>query len=491
MQQEGIDVAIQGNNSSIIQRVTRTGRLFTIVLVIFMLINMLLMYAFQYRYYQFITDINQVAALMPVVSEDIPGAVWEVITGRLPFTECKAYEMLDDVETTLDHFHSRGSEDTDLLVVRRSVKTMRTYVNHIESNINNRVSIAENQALLSDLWDVGSLTSDMLSDYLNKRVEIAGKENQRGWIFFLGCCIAEAALWAVMTHISHTANRNLAKYIETQIEQLENFAGHLADGNMNTRAPDLQTRELQPLTESLNTMAVRLESLINQSRIEQENLKKSELRTLQAQITPHFLYNTLDAIIWQAEAKNSEEVIRITRALSDFYRISLNSGAEWITVAQEKRHLEGYLAIQKVRYRDILDYDVQIDPAIEDKIILKLLLQPLVENALYHGVKQKRGVGTIRVMGKQDGDNLYFCVQDNGSGMTAERLEEIREALKNNQVQVVSEAERGSGFGLKNVNLRIRLYYPHNEGLSIESDSKGTKVSFWVPMMLKGKDNHV
>ena len=183
-------MAIQGNNSSIIQRVTRTGRLFTIVLVIFMLINMLLMYAFQYRYYQFITDINQVAALMPVVSEDIPGAVWDVITGRLPFTECKAYEMLDDVETTLDHFHSRGSEDTDLLVVRRSVKTMRTYVNHIESNINNRVSIAENQALLSDLWDVGSLTSDMLSDYLNKRVEIAGKENQRGWIFFLGCCIA-------------------------------------------------------------------------------------------------------------------------------------------------------------------------------------------------------------------------------------------------------------------------------------------------------------
>ena len=295
----------------------------------------------------------------------------------------------------------------------------------------------------------------------------------------------------LLTHISHTANRNLATYIENQIKQLESFAGHLAGGKMNIRAPDLQTTELQPLTDSLNTMAVQLESLMNQSRIEQENLKKSELRTLQAQITPHFLYNTLDAIIWQAEAKNSEEVIRITRALSDFYRISLNSGEEWITVAQEKRHLEGYLAIQKVRYRDILDYSVQIDPAIEDKIILKLLLQPLVENALYHGVKQRRGVGTIRVMGKQEGENLYFCVQDNGSGMPPERLEEIREALKNNQVQIASETEGGSGFGLKNVNLRIRLYYPKNEGLTIESDSNGTRVSFWVPMMLKGKEDHV
>ena len=149
-----------------------------------MLINMLLMYAFQYRYYQFTTDINQVAALMPVVSEDIPGAVWEVITGRLPFPECKAYEMLDDVESTLDRFHTTGTEDTDLLVVRRSVKTIRSYVNQIESNIMNRVSIIENQTLLTDLWDVGSLTSDMLGDYLNKRVEIAEKESQRGWIFF-------------------------------------------------------------------------------------------------------------------------------------------------------------------------------------------------------------------------------------------------------------------------------------------------------------------
>ena len=153
MQQEGIDVTTQKSDSGIIRRVNKTGRLFTIVLLIFMLINMLLMYAFQYRYYQFTTDINQVAALMPVVSEDIPGAVWEVITGRLPFPECKAYEMLDHVETTLDNFQSRSSEETDLLVVRRSVKTMRTYVNHIENNINNRVSIVENQTLLSDLWD--------------------------------------------------------------------------------------------------------------------------------------------------------------------------------------------------------------------------------------------------------------------------------------------------------------------------------------------------
>ena len=195
--------------------------------------------------------------------------------------------------------------------------------------------------------------------------------------------------------------------------------------------------------------------------------------------------------MWQAEAKNSSEVIHITAALSDFFRISLSSGEEWITVAQEKRHLEGYLSIQKVRYRDILEYSVEIDPEIEDEIVLKLLLQPLVENALYHGIKPRRGSGMIRVTGRREGKELYFCVQDNGAGMPPERLEEVRASLKNDSIQLNGDVKGGSGFGLKNVDLRIRLYYAKEEGLSIESDSSGTKVSFRLPAGMKGKEEHV
>ena len=154
-------------------------------------------------------------------------------------------------------------------------------------------------------------------------------------------------------------------------------------------------------------------------------------------------------------------------------------------MAQEKRHLEGYLSIQRVRYRDILSYSIEFDPDMENEIVPKLLLQPLVENALYHGIKLRRGGGKITVTGKREGNSLYFCVQDTGTGIPPERLEEIRRALKQDDVQLNSSS--GSGFGLKNVDLRIRLYYSQQEGLQIESGAGGTEISFRVPAGMEGK----
>ena len=476
---------------SIIRRVNNTGSFFTVALISFMLLNLVMMYTFQRRYDRFSTEIGEVVALKPVVSEEIPDEIWEVITGRKRLGECLANPKLDEVAAVLDRMPTSGPEETELLVVQRSLETMRRYVNQIESTIRERKGVIVSQELLENLRDVGSLTQDMLDDYLTKRVAVEGDENRYARIFFICCCVGEAMLWVVMTFISSITNRNLAEYIAEQLRKLEDFAGQLADGQMDARAPAMETEELQPLTASLNSMAERLNSLMTQNKIEQENLKKSELRTLQAQINPHFLYNTLDAIMWQAEAKNSSEVIHITAALSDFFRISLSSGEEWITVAQEKRHLEGYLSIQKVRYRDILEYSVEIDPEIEDEIVLKLLLQPLVENALYHGIKPRRGSGMIRVTGRREGKELCFCVQDNGAGMPPERLEEVRASLKNDSIQLNGDVKGGSGFGLKNVDLRIRLYYAKEEGLSIESDSSGTKVSFRLPAGMKGKEEHV
>ena len=484
-------MAANKRNDSIIRRVDHTGRFFIIALICFMVLNLLMMYTFQRRYDRFATEVAQVAALKPVVSDEIPDEIWEVITGRKRMEDCLAIPKLDEVAAVLEQIQPTKREETELLVVRRTLETMRSYVTQIESNILQRISVIESQDLLHELRDVGSLTSDMLSDYLVKRVAVEQEENARSRVFFICCCVGEAMLWVVMTFASSLTNRNLAQYIGEQIQQLEDFAGQLADGQLDARAPAMQTLELQPLTESLNTMAERLNSLMIQNKTEQDNLKKSELRTLQAQINPHFLYNTLDAIIWQAEAKNSTEVIHITRVLSDFFRISLSSGEEWITVAQEQRHLEGYLSIQKVRYRDILDYSVEIDPDIEDEIVLKLLLQPLVENALYHGLKPRRGGGSIKVTGRREGRELCFCVQDNGAGISPERLQEVRASLKDNNIQLNSGDGGGSGFGLKNVDLRIRLYYAKEEGLTIESDAGGTKVSFRLPAGMKGKEEHV
>ena len=474
---------ITGRNS-IISMVNGSGRFFTIALLVFMMINLAFTFLFEKRYEDFVGEIESVIALKPIIYDDIPNEVWEVIAGRKSVADCQAHAMIDGVDAKLTR-SSRAPEDTELLVVRRTLETMRQYVTRIETNIMNNVSVAESQALLGDLRNMGSLGRDLVEEYIAKRISREAKENQRARFVFLGCWLLEIALWGVMLHIFLKMNRRLAHFIKGQIQQLEQFAGQIADGGLNTRAPDMQTKELMPLTQSLNTMAVRLKGLIAQNKQEQENLKRAELRMLQAQINPHFLYNTLDAIMWQAEAKNSEEVIHITRALSDFFRISLSSGEEWITVSQERRHLEGYLSIQKVRYRDILSYSIEFDPEIDNEIVPKLLLQPLAENAIYHGIKLKRGGGKITITGKREGGSLYFCVQDTGTGMSPERLEEIRRAMRQEDVQL--DSSTGSGFGLKNVDLRIRLYYSQQEGLQIESDGSGTRISFRVPAGMEGK----
>ena len=190
---------------------------------------------------------------------------------------------------------------------------------------------------------------------------------------------------------SALARKSVGLAIHRPSKNWKSLPPPLAGGDLGVRAPDSQVEELRELTSSLNSMASRLQSLIDVNRREQENLKKAELRTLQAQIAPHFLYNTLDAIVWLAEAHRTDEVIHITRALSDFYRISLSQGKDWIPLSEEVKHLTGYLTIQKIRYRDILDYRIDIPESLYGEQILKLLLQPLVENAIYHGIKHRRG----------------------------------------------------------------------------------------------------
>jgi len=219
------------------------------------------------------------------------------------------------------------------------------------------------------------------------------------------------------------------------------------------------------------------------------------MRALQAQITPHFLYNTLDSIIWLAEGNKSEQVISITRAFSDFFRISLNRGDEWVRVQDEFKHAESYLTIQKIRYRDILDYSIEYEREMEQKIMLKLLLQPLVENALYHGIKNKRGKGMIKIKGWKEDGFLCFSVADNGIGMTEVQVASIKDQLTNpfytgthsseGGVPSVSEKENRI-YGLYNVAKRLELYYNKTNLLDIKSVYReGTNVTLYVPEPVK------
>ena len=218
------------------------------------------------------------------------------------------------------------------------------------------------------------------------------------------------------------------------------------------------------------------EPIEKQVRAEQRQLRKAEFELLQAQINPHFLYNTLDAIVWSAEAGNQKQVIDMVGSLSDFFRTSLNKGKEIVTVREDLHHVRSYLEIQQIRYLDILSYEIHVPEELYDYKVPKITLQPLVENALYHGIKNKRGGGQIVVLGWDDVDSYYIQVKDNGIGMTKERLDEIRNALKE------AVPKENVLYGLYNVNERIRLNLGEGYGIEIESKyEEGTKVTLHLP----------
>ena len=205
-------------------------------------------------------------------------------------------------------------------------------------------------------------------------------------------------------------------------------------------------------------------------QIENErSLHRAELELLQAQINPHFLYNTLDSISILAESGREEDVVDMVNNLSTFFRNSLSRGEDIITLRAELAQATSYLEIRQIRYSDILNYEIHVPEELQDHLVPKLILQPLIENALYHGIKNRRGRGTITISGESVQGDIMLKVQDNGAGMTSEQLKLLNSGIY---------AENQSGLGLKNVQQRIRLYCGSPYGLSFESSpGEGTSVT--------------
>ena len=260
-------------------------------------------------------------------------------------------------------------------------------------------------------------------------------------------------------------SRKITLDITQPIQRLCEVTRQAGKGDFAVRASEDSNNELAVLGSSFNRMVEEIGKLVEDIRVEQLNLRATELKLLQAQINPHFLYNTLDTIVWLAEAGKKEEVVWMVSTLSNFFRTTLSKGRDYITVREEESHIRSYLEIQQFRYRDILKYEIQIPAELDEFMILKLTLQPLVENALYHGIKNKRGLGHIRVTGELDGEKLVFRVWDDGIGMTQERLAQVRQMIRG---EVQSE-DQSSGFGLFNVWQRLQLNYGIEYGLEIDS----------------------
>ena len=293
----------------------------------------------------------------------------------------------------------------------------------------------------------------------------------------LSLCIAVSLGLVVLVSIgvSDTVTRPISK-LSRLMEKAE-------EGDFSVRFDAMHRDEIGVLGGSFNHMLEHIGELIHELYEEKQIRLEAQLKSLQEQIKPHFLYNTLDTISWMARAQNAMDVVRLVDALTNMFRVGLSSGRDYITLREEKNHVTNYLYIQKVRYQDRLRYSIEIPDKYDGLVVPKLILQPLVENAIYHGVKMKRGGGGIKVTAHLEEKTLCLTVWDDGAGISPERLEAVRQNRGAPQ-------EEKRGFGLSYISERIELTYGAPYGVDIDS-TEGEYTQVTVRLPVREEDSNV
>jgi two-component system, sensor histidine kinase YesM len=465
----------------------RAKILLTLGIVIVMLgmtnaILMLQVLSFSRRYDAMINNITTANSLNGYIKPAIDTEMWNIVAGKTEFSEGKQYEIINGVNNTLqwmlDHAASAESR-IKLEVISRTMKTLTYYVDLMGEQIARESTVGENEIVLENIRGVSSVIEEVVQDYLLFEVNQADEQYRVMSQGFVQWEVFSLLLVIAAIGFSVTAAWAISRSIYIPIKQLHDVTTTITKNDLQALVTRDNVDEITELGMSFNIMIGKIRDLLETEKREQENLKKAELRALQAQINPHFLYNTLDTIIWMAEARKTDQIVELVSALSSFFRISLSKGRDWITIGEEIERTKSYLTIQKMRYRDIMDFRIEADEQVLNNTVLKLILQPLVENALYHGIKNKRGGGIIIVRARQKNENqILLEVEDNGIGFTPEKLKLLQAELSDDS----GEINLDSGFGIGNVNKRIRLYYGKEYGLSVQSEYNiGTCATLVIP----------
>lgn len=294
---------------------------------------------------------------------------------------------------------------------------------------------------------------------------------------------------AFILFLMSLVNSYISSRITTPIRKLELSVNEIEKGNLNAKVDAEGSYEIRHLGQSVQNMAKQIQVLMADIVSEHEKKRKQEFDTLQSQINPHFLYNTLDIIVWMIENEKPDQAVKAVTALARFFRISLSRGKSIITVKDELEHVRNYLMIQHMRFKNRFSYTIEAEDEVLELASLKLMLQPLVENAIYHGMEFMDGDGEIFISAWKEGEDLYLKVSDNGLGMTEEQVARLFSDTPH------TGSSRGSGIGVKNVNERIRLYFGSEYGLSIESEpDEGTVVTIHLPAVayseIRQKEEH-
>lgn len=332
-----------------------------------------------------------------------------------------------------------------------------------------------------EYWKLDFLTSGFgaVSDYVISYQQL----NANDWIiasilpkteyyqFLITVVLVSLLVTAMLIFLVVYASYRVAGSITRPILSLKENVEKVQEGDFETAVICESEDEIGALGAQFNMMVIEIRNLMENIQIEHERQRHYELLLLQAQINPHFLYNTLDSLMWLIRLKNFTDAEKMLEALTRFFKTGLNKGRENVTIKHEFSNVESYLTIQLMRYKTKLSFSLSMEETIQDYVMPKLILQPLVENAIYHGIKGKESGGTIWVTGRETDGTVVLCVEDDGLGMEAERLRQIQRQIS---AGVVEESD---SYGLTNVNERLKLYFGDQYAMCIESEKeKGTKV---------------
>lgn len=392
------------------------------------------------------------------------------------------YVLIHDLQKEMHKLSAITTDEESKSYLKRVIRntnTLKRRVDDIRVNIEEGDKYDTNIEMLNNnIYVLTELIQDDIQNYIffqtrsmdSLREQLTLQMNQ-----FISTCII---LIILVTLLAALLTIHLAGDISQNLNQLCLVTDQVAKGDFSTRAKVNTGDELENLANSVNDMTEHLETMVKTIKDDERRMRHTELRLLQEQINPHFLYNTLDTIVWLIENGEADHAEEMVISLSTFFRLVLSRGREFISIEEEEKHIKSYLEIQHVRYKDILDYNIDIDPKIYPYKILKLTLQPLVENALYHGIKYKRAKGLLNISGELIENEIVLKVSDDGAGIDSDKLAYLREKI----TRPCNESE--GGFGLANVSERIRMNFGDEYGMSIDSQvGKGTVVTVRIPAL--------
>ncbi len=361
----------------------------------------------------------------------------------------------------------------------RAISSVLNLCHNLEEKINQIAETNEYNSREDQLENNIYILTDLIQEYMYTylyyeavHLDALQMTMIRNMIVLIGVVVV---LSLVLLYFLLKESKKLSGRIVDPIDKICERLEAIGKGNLLVCEPiQADVEEVQLLSDGIESMVGHLKRQIDKNTAQEKQRRRTELALLQAQINPHFLYNTLDTIIWQMESGEIPQAVTMVSSLSNYFRVSLSRGKNVITLGEEEQHIQSYLEIQRMRYRDLMEYKIDIPDQLKYFILPKLTLQPLVENALYHGIKNRRRKGFICVTGKAYEDRLILEVTDDGPGMTEERLDEVRASM----------ADGGrEGFGLRTVHQRIQILFGSEYGLTVESTTNiGTKIIVTIPM---------